>query len=177
MSRFVSRAVLGNLAMVLVLVGCQQPNQRLNAPPHGTAVRSSELSPLYSHMEDSALLEDMTVSDYHFVPHRAILSTLGKARLARLAGLMEDYGGTVRFNTDLEDEKLIQSRTEAIMAYLAEVGVDTTQEVLTRDMRGGTGMDAREVILIKSYVGNAAVAAEKKQSSESDYGLGEMLGG
>ena len=88
-------------------------------------------------LTDNALLADMTVSDRHFLPHRAKLNHLGVQRLSRLASLMDAYGGVVRFNSELDDEELIAQRTEAIVEFLAEAGVDTTREVLVEDMPGG----------------------------------------
>jgi len=102
-------------------------------------------------MNDNALLADMTVSDIHFHPHRPTLNTLGQQRLSRLVSLIEVHGGTIRFNTDVDDKELIQKRTDAILAFLAEAGVDTTGQVLVEDLPGGRGMDASEVILIKVF--------------------------
>lgn len=130
---------------------CQQTTPRLNAPPHGTAEYTSDLQISYEHMIDNALLTDMTISDVHFVPQRSMLSSLGQQRLARIAGLMKVYGGVLRFNTRESDRELIDRRAEAIMAYLADEGVDTTRDVLRRDLPAGRGIDASQAILIKSH--------------------------
>jgi hypothetical protein len=139
--------------LTLLAVGCNTPDARLNAPPHGTPYETTDTQGTFVYMVDNALLADMTVSDMHFLPHRALLSDLGRQRLSRLASLMEAYGGTVRFNTELTDEDLIAQRTEVIVDFLAGAGVDTTHEVVTRDMPGGKGMLATEAILIKAGEG------------------------
>ncbi len=65
-----------------------------------------DLQGTYVYMTDNALLESMSVADYHFLPNRPLLTTLGKQRLYRLAALVEEYGGEIRFNTTLRDERL-----------------------------------------------------------------------
>jgi hypothetical protein len=135
----------------LLCVACNQPQARLNAPPHGQPHETSDLQGTFVYMADNALLANMTVSDMHFYPHRPTLNTLGQERLSRLASLIEVHGGTIRFNTDVTDGELIQGRTDAILAFLAEAGLDTSGEILVEDHPGGRGMDAREVILIKLF--------------------------
>jgi hypothetical protein len=141
------------VAASLLAGGCNTPGARLNAPPHGPAYTAADLQGTFTYMTDNALLADMTVCDMHFLPHRALLNDLGVQRLNRLAALMEAYGGTIRFNTALTDEDLIARRTGVIMDFLAQAGVDTTREVVMRDMAGGEGMSAREAILIKAEEG------------------------
>ena len=133
----------------LTCFACNSPQPRLNAPPHGTAEDTSEMHSMYEHMIDNALLEEMTVSDMHFLPHRSILNTLGQQRLSRLTSLMEAYGGEIRFSTSLEDEQLIDQRLDVVLEFLREAGLDTSAEILRPDLPGGSGMDATEAILIK----------------------------
>ncbi len=159
MKRVLIGAVLAGL-----LCACQQPQARLNAPPHGTTERPSELQDTYAHMIDNALLEDMTMSDIHFYPHRAALNSLGEERLQRLAGLIEVHGGEVRFSTN-EDDELVEQRTEAIVAYLARQGINTSHEVVTRDLPGGRGMDAKQAILIKA--GEATYTPKENKGGKS----------
>ena len=133
----------------LACTACNSPSPRLNAPPHGVSEVTSDLQGVFVYMNDNALLADMSMSDAHFLPHRAMLSSLGEQRLSRLASLLEAYGGEVRFSTNLEDEELIEHRTRAIVDFLCDAGIDTTPEVVRRDLPGGQGMEANEVILIK----------------------------
>lgn len=143
------RILCVGVSACLLTAGCQSTSPRLNAPPHGSAESVHDMQGVFSYMTDNALLADMSVSDMHFLPHRALLSTLGQQRLSRLAQLINAYGGTIRFNSNLEDEALLDKRSSTIVEYLAELGLDTSSEIVTRDIRGGSGMDASEVILIK----------------------------
>lgn len=148
------RLALGLAAVCLVCGACQQPFPRLNAPPHGPPTDNpSPLQDTFAYMIDESLLEDMTVSDAHFVPHRPMLNALGKDRLTRLAALLDTYGGTLRFDTRLTDDKLIDQRVAAIRDHLTKSGVDTTQETVRRDLPGGRGMDAAQAILIRANEG------------------------
>jgi hypothetical protein len=122
-----------------------------------------------TYMTDNALLADMTVSDMHFLPHRAQLTDLGQQRLSRLASLLDAYGGTIRFNTALTDEELITKRTETIVDFLSEAGIDTTREVVKRDMPGGEGMQATEAILIKTNEGMYNPKQKSQSTSETTW--------
>lgn len=143
------RLLAFTLAIGLAVTGCNSPAPRLNAPPHGAAETVSTLQGTFTYMTDNALLEDMSMSDIHFRPHRAQLNQLGEQRLSRLASLMEAYGGDIRFSTNLEDEELIDQRMQNILDFLTEAGLDTTTDTVQRGMAGGRGIDSRDVILIK----------------------------
>lgn len=162
------RTVFFATAALLVLTACNEPKQRLNAPPHGTTDKTSDMQGTFVYMSDNAMLADMSIADMHFLPHRAQLTTLGEERLARLVSLMEEYGGVIRFNTSLEDQALVDARTKTVMDFLAEAGVDTTKEVLTRDLPGGDGMDATEAILIKAKEGT--YSGNKRNTSTNGTG-------
>lgn len=143
------RSLAALAAVALLVTGCNSPDSRLNAPPHGTAQETNDMQGTFTYMIDNAALADMTVTDVHFLPHRPQLNDLGVRRLTRLMELIDAYGGTIRFNTNLDDEELIDQRTDVVVAFLAEHGVDTTREIITRDLAGGEGMAATEAILIK----------------------------
>lgn len=149
------RVVLCALVATTILVGsgCETTGTRLNAPPHGTAENVHPMQSMYTHMADNALLADMTISDVHFVPHRAMLNSLGEQRLSRLASLMEMYGGVIRFDTTVEDPELVDQRMATVVDYLCETGLDTSAELVRQDLPGGRGLDATEVILIKLMEG------------------------
>jgi hypothetical protein len=148
------------VALGLFCGACEQPMKRLNAPPHGDSTNKSEMHATYAHMVDNALLEDMTISDLHFIPHRPLLNSLGEVRLRRLASLMEEYGGVLRYNTDLDDGELLNARADAVVAFLARAGIDTQKEVLRRDLPGGRGMPADEAIMIKARMGEKDKGAD-----------------
>ncbi len=157
------RVLIVTSAITLLVAGCNSPGERLNAPPHGRVCETSDMQGTFAYMTDNALLADMCVNDSHFLPHRALLNDLGTQRLYRLVALMDAYGGTIRFDTALTEEDLIARRMDVIMDFLVEAGVDTTQEVLVRDMSGGQGMSASEAILIKAKEGT--YNADKKSAS------------
>lgn len=148
-----NRLLIVTIAVSLLTVGCNTPGARLNAPPHGQPYETTDMQGTFVYMTDNALLADMTVNDSHFLPHRALLNDLGLQRLDRLASLMEAYGGTIRFNSDLTDEDLIARRVEVIVDVLAQAGIDTTPEAVVHEMPGGRGMQATEAILIKTHEG------------------------
>ncbi len=145
--------LLWTAALCVACGACQQPAARLNAPPHGDTENTSELRDTYDQMIDNALLADMSVTDIHFLPDRAALNTLGQERLSRLSELVKMYGGSIRFNTGLTDDALIQERAKAIIAFLAGEGLDTTSAVLVRELPGGRGIDATQAILIRANEG------------------------
>ncbi len=165
-----NRLLTGLVAAGLMCGACQEPAPRLNVPPHGTEGKPAELQAEYTHMVDNALLTDMVVSDIHFVPQRAVLNSLGEERLARLASLMELYGGTIHFSTRLTDEKLVAQRIEQVRNYLCAAGIDTTTETVVAGMAQGRGMDAAQAILIKTNEGTYV----PKKKGGSDLGL--MIG-
>jgi hypothetical protein len=163
-----NRLLSGLVAIGLVCGACQEPAPRLNAPPHGTQEKAPELQAEYTHMLENALLEDMVVSDIHFVPHRAILNSLGEERLARLASLMELYGGTIHLSTYVTDPKLVEARVEQVRNYLCAAGIDTTAETVVPGLAQGRGMDAPQAILIKT---NEGTYVPKKSGGGGDVDL------
>lgn len=141
------------LLIASLVAGCNEPQKRLNAPPHGEAEKTSDLQGTFVYMTDSALLADMTVNDAHFLPHRPQLTTTGVERLGRLASLMQAYGGSINFNTNLEDGALISARTETIREFLQEAGLTVSSDTIRRDMPGGEGMEATQAIVIRANEG------------------------
>lgn len=137
-------------ALAAMGVGCNQPARMDPTPMANEATPPvATMQGTYVNMADNALLNLMTVNDAHFLPHRAMLSGLGRERVARLASLMEVYGGTVRLDTDCTDEDLVQRRIDTVIAALSEAGLDTTHSLVERDLPGGTQFGATEAILIK----------------------------
>lgn len=134
--------------MLLVLAGCETPTARVNAPPHGQPYNTNDMQGTYAYMTDNAMLADMTVSDVHFMPHRALLSELGEMHLNRLASLVAAYGGEVRYNSNETDSQLNQARVATIREYLGDCGLTAPHTMVVSDLPGATGMDAAEAILI-----------------------------
>jgi hypothetical protein len=97
-------------------------------------------------MSDNAILHDMSVADIHFIPHTSELSGVGVARLNRMAKLLSTYGGTVRYETRLTDEKLIDPRLEHVQEYLALAGCDMDRVSVVAMRSGGRGMPGDEAV-------------------------------
>lgn len=176
-----TRLLVLTAGAALLLAGCAQnddadmaadlpnpPQPRLNASIHGNNTEPSALQGTFAYMADNALLADMSVGDRHFLPHRNELSMLGVRRLSRLAGLMDAYGGTVRFSTNVTDPELIANRTETISQFLADAGIDTTQNVIERNLPGGDGMRATEAILIKAKLGTFDPEADTNKEPDTE---------
>lgn len=149
---------------VIALLGCNSPDDRLNAPPHGDPVATSDLQGTFVYMADNALLNDMTVSDIHFMPHRARLTTLGVERLSRLTSLIQAYGGQVRFSTSMADEALRTQRMNTIVEFLASSGIPSASTAVVADMPGNVSMTANEAVLIRTREG---MYQEKSSGSAS----------
>ena len=163
--------VLG--AAVVMLLGCNESNKRLNSPPHGhQPEETSDMQGTFTYMSDNAMLADMTMTDMHFYPHRPMLNSMGENRLSRFASLMDAYGGQLRLSTDSTDGVLISGRLEAVREFLAETGIPTTAQVIVRDMPGGRGMDADEAILIRATEGTYNPETRTAGASENDPEIG-----
>lgn len=147
------RLLVVGACLGLFVCGCNSPDKRLNAPPHGSAEESSDLQGTFVYMTDNAMLADMTVCDMHFLPHRSMLNDMGVQRLSRLASLIEAYGGTVRYNANETDVALIEQRLDSVRDFLSQAGLDTNGQIVAVDLPGGRGMLATEAILIKTEEG------------------------
>lgn len=144
---------LSLIAPLLLVFGCESPQPRLNAPPHGEAEEVSNLRDLYDHMCDNATLSDMAVNDSHFNPHRASLNSLGESKLVRMAALIEQYGGDVRYNAAMRDDALVDARVRSLVRFLNDHGVAVREDDIVRDLPAGEGMDATQAILIRANEG------------------------
>ena len=115
-------SVLGVMSVVLA-VGCQQPAQRLNSPPQGDTVNRSPLQEPFHAMVDNSVLADMSVADIHFAGSTPQLSGTGEYRLSKLAQVCKVYGGEIRYDTQLQNDKLLQDRLKRVEQYLAAAGL------------------------------------------------------
>lgn len=146
------RQIAVGLVALLVITGCDKENDQVEADRQQevtVAAEAQDLRGTFDYMVDSALLADMTLSDYHFLPDRAALSPTGEQRLIRLAALLDAHGGHVRLNTVVTDEELVDRRVETVHDFLAAHGIDTTSEIIRMELPGSRGMEAREAIIIK----------------------------
>jgi hypothetical protein len=110
-------------------------------------------------MADNALLHDMSLADIHFTPHSDELSSTGTARLARLAKLLNVYGGIVRYETYLADDTLIANRIEHVREYLTFLGCDQESLNIQVMMSGG-----------RSTPGDQALSAHQRNVLQTNHG-------
>ncbi|HNQ21912.1 MAG TPA: hypothetical protein PKK06_02345 [Phycisphaerae bacterium] len=132
----------------LTLVACRKTRS-----PEGLYFQSADeargkLSPSFKYMTDNAAMHDLSVADFHFVPHTSELSGVGIARLNRLSALLKVYGGTLRYETFADDDALVAQRLTHVRDYLAGAGCDMEQVKVEAALSGGRGMSAEEAIEI-----------------------------
>lgn len=141
MSRTNVIRVLTCCAALTAMVGCQGKNRgavQLDMA-RMDAAREQPRTHL-TNMVDNAILHDMSLADFHFVPHSTELSGSGVARLDRMALLLDTYGGVVRYETSTTDEKLIKARLDHVNEYLTLLGCSMEKIALTTGLSGGRGM-------------------------------------
>ena len=112
-----------------------------------------------TYMVDNAVLHDMSVADIHFIPHTGELSGVGEVRLNRLARLLNTYGGTLRYETLLDDEALVNQRLEHTREYLALTGCDMDRVEVAPMMSGGRGMPGDEAV--EKFIKGTGAEADK----------------
>ena len=176
MSRIHYYSVMGLLIALVALwglfaAGCAEPSSRLNAPPQGNSEKPNELQKPYIHMTDNALLEDMSVSSVHFVPHRIDLNSLGVRRLKRYAEILKIYGGTLKYDGTDEPQPLINQRMEQIKNLLVAEGLSKDQFEIDTGMAGGKGANASEAIVVRQ----ASRIKPVKENSGGDKNSGQSI--
>ena len=135
--------------VAVVVAGCIEPTERLNAPPQGYTERPNELQPFFSRQVDNAMMSDLSITDLHFVPHTSELNSLGTMRLTRMGELIETYGGTVCYATHIQDEELVNQRLTHVREFLESTGIDVTGIDVAVAMAGASYMPADEAIEAK----------------------------
>jgi len=160
-------SLLSGTTVIILLAGvCQEPTRRLNAPPQGASNEPHPMQNDMNYMVDNALLEDMCVSDIHFVPHTTQINSLGARRLNRYAELMLNIGGTIHYDTSERDENLVDARVETVREYLADAGADLSKVQVVpglprgRETRATTAIQTME----KSASGDASTSPSTGQS-------------
>ena len=160
-----------SIALCLACVaGCHDlPNGAKFARDRMDAERL-DAKPAFLYMADNAILHDMSLVDFHFIPHGIELSGTGVARLERMAWLLDAYGGTIRYETIETDEALIRDRLANVTEYLTLLECDMDKVSMEVCMSGGRGMPADEAIEIR----------QKGTAMESEAGgspMAQMMGG
>jgi len=135
--------------LVLAALGCDYGGMsRLHAPPQGYSGEPNLVAQEpYAVMVDNAMMSDMIISDIHFVPHTNELNGLGAHRLERYARLLKHYGGTLRYDSTLDNEKMIEKRMEHVSEFLATAGLETDDVKVVRGIAGGEGLPATEAVM------------------------------
>jgi len=142
-------------AITLAAAGCDSC-QRCRDPLTATDIQHEKMdhsrgkarNQPFNDMVDNAILSDMTVADFHFVAHTAEISGTGAARLNRMAPLLDTYGGTVRYETYMTDDKLVKQRLEHVREYLATTGCEMGRVEIKAMISGGHGMAADRAIIV-----------------------------
>lgn len=144
-----STAWLGCSAILACgLTACVSPEQasRLNAPPQGDSEDRHAMAEYFAYHNDQGMVADMSIADIHFVPHSDRLSGTGEARLERYAELLAATGGTLSYETNLQDENLIEARIANAELFLAQANPGKTTIEVAVGLPGGRGMPATEAI-------------------------------
>lgn len=101
-------------------------------------------------MVDNAILHDMSLADFHFVPHSSEISGTGADRLDRMVHMLNAYGGTVHYQTDLDDDKLVNQRLGHVREYLTVAGCNMARVEVKTGLSGGRGIPARTALEIEA---------------------------
>jgi hypothetical protein len=128
--------------------GCvaQDKSERLNAPPQGAGRAHPKWAQLYVYHNDQGMMADRCICDIHFVPHTPDLSGAGVVRLERYAELLAMTGGTLNYDTAIQDTGLVDARVQVAKDFLAEA-MPSTQEIdVVVGLAGGRGLTAQEAI-------------------------------
>ncbi len=96
----------------------------------------------------NAELSDMTLSDVHFLPNRAILNSTGTQRLNHLAWIVEKYGGKIFLDVKKPKSKLTRQRIRTVKLYLTKWGLPRNKIRIAVGLPQTEGMRADEAIKI-----------------------------
>ncbi len=146
--RFCMAACVALTACIAMSVaGCgEKDHLRLNAPPQGDAAKHPVIHEYFCYHNDQGMMADMSIADVHFIPHSADLSGTGQARLERYAELLASSGGTICYDTAVQDEKLVEARLATARAFLARTMPSVASIQVELGLPGGRGMAANEAI-------------------------------
>lgn len=162
--------------ILLVAASCNDPN----GPQSSTDIQMKQMDravasygSYFTYMKDNALLSDLSLGDIHFIPHTSEISGIGEVRIDRMAKLLNAYGGTVRYGTNLRDETLVEQRMQHVREYLTLVGCSMDRVTVAVAMAGGDGMPADEAVA--KY--RRGTSQDEDSSSGGSSGSGIMSGG
>ncbi len=128
--------------------GCVKPSETkmLNAPPQGYSESRHRMAEFFAYHNDQGMIADMSIADIHFIPHQKQLSGTGEARLERYAELLATSGGTLTYETKLEDDILVEERIKIAREFLAQSIPSNNRIDVVLGISGGRGMDVAEAV-------------------------------
>ena len=157
----ISSALLMSV-LAMMLTSC---NRAITATQMQHAKMDKMMADSHAHltyMADNAMLYDMSLADFHFVPHTREVSGTGIARLDRMAVMLDTYGGTVRYETFATDEAFVQERLDHVREYLVTTGCDMSRVEIKTMLSGGRGMSA-----VKALAAEAKATAPDQTEGSS----------
>ncbi len=140
------RCVFVIAPLLVAITGCHKPQTASSLALARMDEGQRAFGSHFNQMVDNAVLRDMSVADIHFIPHTSELSGIGVARLDRLARLLQVYGGTVRYETLVQDDKLTKERLDHVSEYLSLAGCEMDRVELVTMMSGGHGLPGDEAV-------------------------------
>ncbi len=139
---------LSLLAIIAVApIGCSEQLMERREPPllHQPA-NVDAMQRYYEPMVKNAAAHNMTVADGYFFPHTGMLNSLGAKQLDRVCVVLDQFGGTVRYETRSTDDELVAARLAAVEQYIIDTGVETTNIEVTAALSGGRGIWSRDAL-------------------------------
>lgn len=172
-----SRSIALVAAIFLAGIGgvrCVQPTESktMNAPPQGYSEDRHRLAEFFAYHNDQGMMADMSIADVHFIPHQSTLSGTGEARLERYAELLATTGGTLTYETELADEKLVQDRMRAAREFLAQSIPSNNRIDVVLGMPGGRGMGVAEALAGQAVAKEAEPRGTAYHLTDSQGGSG-----
>ena len=109
-----NRCLMFLVSVALISSGCKNYESASDRQQQRMNQTQDEYGSHFTHMVDNAILRDMSLADFHFIPHSSELSGTGAARLERMAKLLNVYGGTVNYVARETDQKIITKRLDHV---------------------------------------------------------------
>ena len=132
------------VSLFVLSAGCHGPENDLTNTELHMANMENAKGQYGRHLDD--MVDNAILADIHFVAHTGELSGTGVARLNRMAHLLNTYGGTVRYETDLADAQLVSQRLDHVREYLTMTGANMDRVQVKTMISGGRGMTARKAV-------------------------------
>ncbi len=150
-----SRVILTVIPAVLTLSAgaCHGPDHDMTARQLHESHMDEAKANYGRHMDDmvdNAILQDMSLVDFHFVAHSSEISGTGVQRLNRMAKLLSTYGGTVHYQTDLTDTDLVNKRIDHVKEYLKVAGCDMDRVQVKPGLSAGPSTPAKKAIEVEA---------------------------